>query len=110
MVKALVSAPVTTSLPLATSVLAIVEVPPSVQSPVAFTVSVPKFWKLLSASPVPCRTSALVAPVAVLPMAAPVRVEPVCSVSVLAPAPLKTTEPAPPLIVPALLTEPPPVM
>ena len=54
---------------LATSVDPMLEVPSSVQVPVAWTARVWKLTKVLSASPLPCSTSALVAPAAVLPTA-----------------------------------------
>src|SRR5580658_3936000 len=53
-----------------------VESPPSVQSPLASTSSVLNLSKLLFAVPVPCSISALVAPLAALPIASPVSVEP----------------------------------
>ena len=105
-VTGLFSVPLTTSVPLCTVVAPIVEVPPSVHAPLACTFSVLKLTKRLSASPDPCSTSALVAPIAVLPTASPISTEPVCSVRVLAPGPANTTEAEVPPIVPALVTAP----
>ena len=63
-----------------------------------------KLSKLLFAVPFPCSTRALVAPLAVLPIASPVSVEPVCNVSVFAPVPANSTEAIVPEIAPALVT------
>ncbi len=98
--------PVTASVPLSTVAVATADVPPKVQSPEACTSSVVKLTKLLLAVPVPCSTSAVVAPAAVLPAAVPFNTEPVCKVSTLAPVPRNLTESSFPVMVPALITVP----
>ena len=82
--------------------------PLSVHEAPACTVMASNRSKLLAAVPVPSSTSLLVAPVRALPSTTPFRIEPVSSVSVFAPTSAKVIAKAPPLMVPALVTEPSP--